>query len=192
MLRLIAMTQPSVTHALARIERGEPGATEALWEMVYADLKQLAAARLRKAAPGQTLQATALVHEAWMRLSGEDPSYWQGSVHFFSAAARSMRNILVDQARFKHRLRRNSGQKPASLSVELVADESVPAVDMLALDEALTALASEHERPARIMMLRFFAGLSMQKIAELLDVAIRTVDRDFLFARTWLRRRLDA
>jgi RNA polymerase sigma factor (TIGR02999 family) len=175
---------------LARVERDEPGAAEELWALVYQDLKQLAAARLSKLDPGQTLQATALVHEAWIRLGGHAPQGWQGRAHFFGAAARSMRNILVDQARRKQRLRRNSGKPAEGLTADLIADESVSAVDMLALDEALTALGREYERPARVVMLRYFAGLSIPQIAELLEVAGRTVDREFLFARTWLRRYL--
>lgn len=187
-----AMTSEPITVALARAERGEAGADEELWALVYQDLKRLAAAKLRQLEPGQTLQATALVHEVWMRLGRDDRRDWNGSAHFFGAAARSMRNILVDQARRKRRLRRNSGHKPEDLSTDLAADEAVSTVDMLALDEALNALAREYDRPARIVMLRYFAGLSIPKIAEILELTSRTVDRDFLFARTWLRRFLSA
>jgi RNA polymerase sigma factor (TIGR02999 family) len=180
-----------ITEALARAERGEPGAQEALWDLVYADLKQLAAARLARLKPGQTLQATALVHEAWVRLGGDDPKEWQGRAHFFGAAARSMRNILVDQARRKQSLKRNEGRTAQPMTSEMAADEVASQIDMLALDEALDALQDEFERPAQIVMLRFFAGLSIAEIAELLGVTTRTVDRDFLFARTWLRRFMD-
>jgi RNA polymerase sigma factor (TIGR02999 family) len=182
------MTKKPVTLALARVERGEPGASEALWELVYQDLRELAAARLGRLAPGQTLQATALVHEAWMRLGGDEPQSFDGRAHFFGAAANAMRNILVDEARKKGRLRRNAGQEPATLSADLAALDQGSPLDMLALDEALTEFGKEYERPARIVMLRFFAGLELAKIAELLDVTTRTVDRDYLFARTWLRR----
>lgn len=181
-----------ITAALARVESGEPGADEALWQLVYRDLKQIANLRLARLPPGQTLQATALVHEAWVRLSREQQSGWQGRSHFFAAAARSMRNILVDQARSKQRLRRNAGRKAEPLGDDVAAVEALPAVDMLALDEALDALASEYERPARVVMLRYFAGLELADIAELLQVTTRTVDRDFLFARTWLRGHMGA
>lgn len=189
------MSQEPVTSVLARVERGDPGAQEALWELVYEDLKGLASARLSKLAPGQTLQATALVHEVWMRLSGDGNKQWQGRAHFFGAAARSMRNILVDQARRKQRLRRNSGQPDVRLSTEIViaevGNDGIDGTDILALDEGMTALAREYERPSHILMLRFFAGQSAEEIGELLALTTRTVDRDLLFARTWLRRYLD-
>ncbi len=182
------MTSHAVTIALARVERGEPGASEDLWRLVYEDLKQLAAARLARLGSGQTMQATALVHEVWMRLGGDAPQNFDGRAHFFGAAANAMRNILVDEARKKARLRRNAGQKPVTLSTEPAVDDGGTPVDVLALDEALTAFAAEYERPARIVMLRYFAGLSIAQIAELLSVTSRTVDREYLFARTWLRR----
>jgi RNA polymerase sigma factor (TIGR02999 family) len=177
-----------VTIALARVERGEPGANEALWELVYQDLRELAAARLGRLAPGQTLQATALVHEAWLRLGGDEPQSFDGRAHFFGAAANAMRNILVDEARKKARLRRNAGREPATLAADVATLDQGSPLDMLALDEALTEFAKEYARPARIVMLRFFAGLEIAKIAELLQVTTRTVERDHLFARTWLRR----
>ncbi|MBL8748010.1 MAG: sigma-70 family RNA polymerase sigma factor [Planctomycetes bacterium] len=182
------MTSHSVTVALARIERGEPGASEDLWRLVYEDLKQLAAVRLARLGAGQTMQATALVHEVWVRLGGDTPQSFDGRAHFFGAAANAMRNILVDEARKKARLRRNAGRKPVTLSTDPAIDESDVQVDLLALDEALTAFAAEFERPARIVMLRYFAGVSIPQIAELLSVTSRTVDREYLFARTWLRR----
>lgn len=187
-----SMSTKPITLALARVERGEEGASEELWALVYEDLRQLAASRLRALEPGQTLQATALVNEAWIRLSAGKPSEWEGRAHFFGAAARSMRNILVDAARRKQALKRNAGQQPRSLDAEIVADDTTPHVDILALDEALNALTRDFDRPARIVMLRFFAGLTIPKIAEVLDVASRTVDREYRFARTWLRRFLDA
>lgn len=186
------MTASAITVALERARRNEPGAAEQLWELVYEDLKRLAAARLARLPPGQTLHGTALVHEVWMRLDGEGHGGWESRAHFFSAAARSMRNILVDQARRKQRLRRNAGRQPVHLEAELIVDVQQDSVDMLALDEALTALAKDHARPARVLDLRFFAGLAIEEIAELENVSERTIDRDFLFARTWLRRFLGA
>ena len=146
---------------------------------------------MAKLAPGQTLQATALVNEVWMRLDGEGHRGWKSRRHFFAAAATSMRNILVDQARRKQALRRSGAREPA-LEPDLVpgTEVGVDALDVLALDEALTALAVDFERPARIAQLRFFTGLPIAEIAELEDLDPRTVDRDLLFARTWLRRRL--
>lgn len=181
-----------ITAALERADRGEPGASDALWQLVYADLKRIASSRLAALKPGETLQATALVHEAWMRLQIGDPT-WSSRAHFFGAAAQSMRNILVDQARRKQRLRRNSGQQPMSLEPDpgIAAAAGADNAELLALDEALDALGREYERPTRIVMLRYFAGLSTAEIAELLGVTRRTVDRDFLFARSWLRRFLD-
>lgn len=182
------MDSHPVTLALARVERGEAGASDELWRLVYEDLRQLASARIAGLGPGQTLQATALVNEVWMRLGGDAPQGFEGRAHFFGAAARAMRNILVDQARRKGRLRRDSGKQAATLTPDLAAVADGTPVDMLALDEALVALAEQYERPARVVMLRYFAGLEIQRIAELLGVSSRTVDREFLFARTWLRR----
>ena len=184
------MDAEPITIALARVENGEPGADDALWQLVYRQLKQIANLRLSRLPPGQTLQATALVHEAWVRLAAQQQPGWGGRGHFFAAAARSMRNILVDQARRKQRLRRNGGIAPEPLAGEVAAADALPPVDLLALDEALDALAQEYERPARVVMLRYFAGLSIAEIAELLQVTPRTIDRDFLFARTWLRGRI--
>lgn len=184
------MKSQPITNALSRLERGEEGAAEELWALVYEDMKQLASSRLRKLEPGQTLQATALVHEVWIRLNDGNSHDWEGRAHFFGAAARSMRNILVDRARYKQRLKRNSGAAPQELDAELVADDSASDIDVLALDEALDALARDYDRPARVVMLRYFAGLTIPQIADVLEVGARTVDREFLFARTWLRRYL--
>lgn len=182
------MTNGPVTAALGRVERGEPGANEELWRLVYADLRDLAAARLGRLGPGQTLQATALVHEVWVRLGADAPQGFAGRAHFFGAAARAMRNILVDQARRKGRLRHNAGARPATLAADDAVADDGASLDILALDEALDAFAKEYERPARVVMLRFFSGLTIPEIAELLDASSRTIDREYLFARTWLRR----
>lgn len=182
------MTDRPVTQALEKAGRGEPGAADQLWELVYADLRRLAAARIGKLRPGQTLQATALVSEVWVRL-GADNS-WQNRAHFFGAAARSMRNILVDAARSRQRLKRNSGEAHVTLATELSIDDGLPPIDVLALDEALERLSTRYERPAQIVMLRFFAGQSTEEIAGMLGVTKRTIEREFLFARTWLRKEL--
>lgn len=186
------MERHPVTLALERVERGEPGAGEELWGLVYEDLRSLASARIAKLGPGQTLQATALVNEVWMRLGSDAPQGFKGSAHFFGAAARAMRNIVVDQARRKGRLRRNSAEGCVTLTSDLAVAADGSPVDMLALDEALTALAEQYERPARVILLRFFAGLEIPRIAALLGLSARTVDRELLFARTWLRRFMGA
>jgi len=180
-----------ITLALERVERGDENAHEALWELVYAELKRMAAARMAALKPGQTLQPTALVHEAWVRL-GAGEGRWQGRTHFFGAAARSMRNILVDDARRRGRLRRNPGHEVQALPSELLDATGRDELDMLALDEALNELQAEYDRPAQVVMLRFFAGLELEEIAEALEVTRRTVDRDWLFARTWLHRFLNS
>ncbi|MEM8710501.1 MAG: ECF-type sigma factor [Planctomycetota bacterium] len=182
------MTIGPITHALERAESGEPGATDELWQLVYDDLKRIASGRLAKLGSGETLQATALVHEAWMRMGGTDQAAWKGRAHFFGAAAVSMRNILVDQARAKNSLRQNSGARPKDLSIEIADVGGTDPGELLALDEALTALAKDFDRPARIVMLRYFAGLTIVEIADLMEVSSRLIDREFLFARTWLRR----
>lgn len=185
------MSTNPITHALDRARRGEQGADAALWELVYGDLKRLAAGRLAHMKPGETLQATALVHEAWVRLGAGQEQEWQNRAHFFGAAARSMRNIVVDEARRKQRLRRNGGQRLEDLGPELTAATGMDRIDLLTLDEALTALQADYERQAQVVMLRFFTGLDLGEIAEVLQITRRTVDRDFLFARTWLRRHMN-
>ena len=182
------MESEPITIALQRAERNEPGANDVLWQLVYADMKRMASAKVARLPPGQTLHATALVHEAWVRLGGEKVVGWQGRAHFFGAAARSMRNILVDHHRSRSAKKRGHGNAPETLSTGLALADDAASLDVLALDEALTALQQEHERPGRIVMLRFFAGLGIDEIAEMLGVTPRTVNRDYLFARTWLRR----
>jgi RNA polymerase sigma factor (TIGR02999 family) len=129
------------------------------------ELRQLASARLARLGPGQTLQATALVNEVWIRLGSDAPQAFDGSAHVFGAAALAMRNILVDRARRKGRLRRDSGEQGATLTPDLAAEANGALLELLALDEALTTFAEQYERPARVVMLRFFAGLEIPRIA---------------------------
>jgi RNA polymerase sigma factor (TIGR02999 family) len=179
-----------VTAILDAIEQGEPGAAEQLLPLVYDELRRLAASQLAREAPGQTLDAPALVHEAYLRLVGgaSGPSF-TGRGHFFAAAAGAMRRILVDNARRKRRARHGGDRQRVEL------DESVPAPpaaseDLLALDEALEKLATEDPPAAAVVQLRYFAGLSVEEAAEALGISRATAYRHWTFARTWLLHQL--
>jgi RNA polymerase sigma factor (TIGR02999 family) len=179
-----------VTRILTAIEQGDPHAAEQLLPLVYDELRRLAAHRLAGEGPGHTLQPTALVHEAYLKLVGPDPQQpWNGRIHFFAAAAEAMRRILIDHARRKHRARRGGGMKRVELDdmhdVELVA-ESGGADELLALDEALARLAAADPRKAELVRLRYFAGLTLEQAAELLGISRATADRHWAFARAWL------
>jgi RNA polymerase sigma factor (TIGR02999 family) len=175
-----------VTRILSAIEQGDPQAAAQLLPLVYDELRKLAAARLAQENPGQTLQATALVHEAYLRLVGDGgSSTWNGRGHFFAAAAEAMRRILVESARRKKRLKHGGGRQrlPADL---LEAPAAPPVDDLLALDEALTQLAALDPVKAELVQLRFFAGLSVAEAADHLGIARATADRWWAFARAWL------
>ena len=179
-----------VTRTLSTIEAGDPQAAEQLLPLVYDELRRLAAQRLAGEGPGHTLQPTALVHEAYLKLVGADPQQpWNGRVHFFAAAAEAMRRILIDHARRKHRARRGGGMKrvePGDLDdIEMIAGDG-RADDLLALDEALTQLAAADPRRAELVRLRYFAGLTLEQAAELLGISRATADRHWAFARAWL------
>jgi RNA polymerase sigma factor (TIGR02999 family) len=175
-----------VTHILSAIEQGDPKAAGDLLPMVYKELRSLAAQKLAGEAPGQTLQPTALVHEAYLRLvGGQDPG-WSGRGHFFAAAAEAMRRILVERARRRKRLRHGGGRQLSLEGMELIGD--IPSDDLLALDEALQRFAREDPRAARLVELRYFAGLSMPEAAEALGLPLRTAERNWTYARTWLHR----
>lgn len=179
-----------VTRILSALDRGEPRAAEQLLPLVYEELRKLAASRLADEQPGQTLQATALVHEAYLRLVGSEPSDgWNGRGHFFAAAAESMRRILVEAARRKGREKHGGGRPRVDLDgVEVAASESPD--DLVALDAALTRLAVEYPQAAKLVELRHFTGLSVAEAAQVLDIAPRTADRVWAFARAWLLREL--
>jgi RNA polymerase sigma factor (TIGR02999 family) len=185
------MTETNVTPILDDAARGEPQAAGRLLPLVYEELRKLAARRLARETPGQTLQATALVHEAYLRLVDTDGSRqrWGGRGHFFSAAAEAMRRILVDKARHKQSLKGGGGRRRADLGIELAAD--VPGDDVLALDEALERLGRDHPRKAELVKLRFFAGLTNDEAAEALGISASTVDNDWAYARCWLRAELE-
>ena len=179
-----------VTHILCAIEDGDPHAAAQLLPLVYDELRKLAARRLAQEKPGQTLQATALVHEAYLRLvDGEHPPHWNGRGHFFAAAAQAMRRILVESARRKRRLKRGGGVARKELDdLDLVAP-GVPD-DLVALDEALAQLAAVDPRAAELVNLRYFAGLTIPQAAEVLGVAPRTADFLWAYARAWLLRKI--
>ena len=174
-----------LTHILSAVERGEPGAAEELLPLVYDELRRLAAQNLSHEKPGQTLQATALVHEAWLRLVRKDERKWNGSRHFFYAAAQAMRRILTENARRKHRL--IHGGQMQRVNLEDIAPASPMKPDeLLALDEALERLATEDPDAARLVELRFFAGLGHQEAAEIMGITRRAADGLWAYARTWL------
>ena len=179
-----------VTRVLAAIERGDPCAAEQLLPLVYNELRKLAAQRLAGEKPGQTLQATALVHEAYVRLVDVDEAQpWNSRGHFFAAAAEAMRRILVEQARHK-RSAKGGGQL---LRVELHDEQLVAPsrnVDLIALDEALNKLANHDSRKAELVKLRFFAGLTIHQAAAALGIAESTADADWAYAKSWLRLEL--
>jgi RNA polymerase sigma factor (TIGR02999 family) len=178
-----------VTYLLSAIDSGDSLAAEQLLALVYDDLRRLAAHRLSHEAPGQTLQPTALVHEAYLRLVGADGAHWDGRAHFFAAAAEAMRRILVENARSKRRLKRGGDRARLPLEeAELLAPE--PREDVLALDEALTALAATDQAAADLVQLRYFGGLSIDDAAHVLGVSPRTAKRMWTFARAWLLEKL--
>jgi RNA polymerase sigma factor (TIGR02999 family) len=178
-----------VTRILSAIEQGERHAAEQLLPLVYDELRQLAAAKLAQERPGQTLQATALVHEAYLRLVGDRPSPWDSRGHFFAAAAEAMRRILIDKARQKRRPKHGGQRRRVHLD-EVNASVAQPADDLLALDEALSALAAVAPRKAELVKLRFYAGLTIPEAAAALGISEATAQRDWTYARTWLFCRL--
>jgi RNA polymerase sigma factor (TIGR02999 family) len=183
-----------VTRILAAMGQGEPEAAGALLPLVYDELRRLAAQRLAREAPGQTLEATALVHEAYLRLVGGDPDRaWDGRAHFFAAAAEAMRRILVENARRKRRLKRGGGLVRADVEpAELPARQTRPIDELLAIDSALDRLADTDPTAAELVKLRYFAGCSIEQAAELLSISPRTANRLWTFARAWLRRAIES
>jgi RNA polymerase sigma factor (TIGR02999 family) len=175
-----------VTHILAAIENGDAHAAEHLLPLVYDELRKLAAQRLAQEKPGQTLQATALVHEAYLRLVGEgEAPHWDSRGHFFAAAAEAMRRILVDAARRRGARKRGADLERIALP-ELAEPAKDEAIDLLALDEALRKLEALHPQKAQVIQLRFFAGCSLEETAQALGIARATAQRHWAFARAWL------
>lgn len=181
-----------VTLILRQIGQGDANAAEELLPLVYAELRGLAARKLANEKPGQTLDATGLVHEAYLRLVPGDPTtssrqpHWDGRGHFFAAAAEAMRRILIENARRKARIKHGGGKFRLDLDAACSLADETPAVDLVALDEALSRLAAESPAKAEVVKLRFFAGLTMPEIAEALGVSLATAERHWTYARTWL------
>jgi RNA polymerase sigma factor (TIGR02999 family) len=178
-----------VTRILSAIEYGDPSAAERLLPLVYDELRQLAAQRLAQEVPGQTLQATALVHEAYLRLVDvEQAQHWDSRGHFFAAAAEAMRRILIDQARRKQSHKRGGDRRRVELDAAalLAAPDDDPAEDLLALDEALRQFEAEEPLKARLVKLRYFAGLPLPEAARALGISLATAKRHWVYARSWL------
>jgi RNA polymerase sigma factor (TIGR02999 family) len=182
---------PDLTRLLDAASSGDPQAAEQLLPLVYDELRKLAARKLTGESPGQTLQATALVHEAYVRLVNVDNNrQWNGRGHFLAAAAEAMRRILVDHARRKKSRKRGGGRARAEFREESLAAPEGPD-EILAVDEALAGLAATDPQAAELVKLRYFAGLSVDEAAQALNISPRSVDRLWAYARAWLQRAID-
>ena len=182
-----------ITLLLETAGAGDKQAAADLLPLVYDELRRLAAVRLAKLPPGQTLQPTALVHEAYMKLVKRSDPGWNSRGHFFGAAARAMRDILVDQARRKSRIKHGGDRKQVALESDRISDSTfdTPTEDMLELDSALGRLEKDHPERAEIVMLRYFAGLTNDQVAMVMNVSTRTIERGWRFARAWLHKELN-
>ena len=178
-----------VTRILNAIEQGDAKATEELFPLVYGELRVLAAQKLSHEAPGQTLQATALVHEAYLRLVGDEPQSWNSRGHFFAAAAEAMRRILIENARRKRCLKREDGLRRVDFDNVEAAAEGSPE-NVIVLDEALARLSQEDHLAAELVKMRYFAGLTLAQTAEALGISPRTADRCWAYAKAWLYHEL--
>jgi RNA polymerase sigma factor (TIGR02999 family) len=179
-----------LTRILQAVEAGDAKRAEELLPLVYDELRKLAAARMAQERAGQTLQATALVHEAWLRLAGSGRQQWRGRAHFFGAAAEAMRRILIDKARRKNSQKRG-GDQPHDELHESRIELQAPSDEILAIHDALDALAAEDRVAAEVVKLRYFVGMSIPEIADALQIAPRTADRHWAFARAWLKRAIE-
>jgi RNA polymerase sigma-70 factor (ECF subfamily) len=182
--------KPEVTMLLARAQGGDQQATDELFPIVYDELRELAERFMRDESKAKTMQATALVHEAYMRLVGPNQTPWENRAHFFGAAARAIRRILTDHARERNRLKRGGGVAAVALDEALIVAPDAGTFDFVGLDAALVRLTALDEQKARVVELRFFAGLTVEQTALALGVSPSTVARDWQFARVWLHREL--
>lgn len=174
-----------ITRILTAIEEGDARAVDELLPLVYEELRRLAAQKMLKERPGQTLQATALVHEAYIRLVGSDNPDWRGKTHFFTVAAEAMRRILIENARRKQRLKHGGSRQKIDLENADIVTEG-PSDNIVALDEALTNLAIEDPIKADLVKLRYFAGLTIEQTAKILNISRATADRYWSYSRAWL------
>jgi RNA polymerase sigma factor (TIGR02999 family) len=187
--RILASVVNDVSQILDAASRGEPRAMDALFPLVYDELRRLAARNMARERPGQTLDATGLVHEAYLRLIGATPQAWNSRGHFFAAAAEAMRRILVERARRNQSIKHGGRQRRVELRADLLST-AAPDEDVLAVDESLDALAELDPATAALVKLHFYAGLTIEEAAGLLGTSVRTAYRDWSYARAWLYRRL--
>jgi len=178
-----------ITQILREIRGGDQQGAEQLLSLVYTELKRIAAQKMAGEAPGNTLQPTALVHEAWMRLMGDGDAPFENRAHFFSAAAEAMRRILVDSARRKNAIRRGSGASREELKDYHLVQNELPD-ELLAVDEALDLLAKEDPVAANLVKLRYFVGMTMEEAAATMGMSLRNTERTWTYARAWLRRQI--
>ncbi len=178
-----------VTQLLEAVSAGQASAQDKLWSAVYEELRGMAHKQMGHESPGHTMQSTALVHEAYLRLVGDEEVQWVNRRHFFAAAARAMRRIRIDEARRRGRVKRGGGRQRVAIDEAAVAFDQDPA-ELLAIDEALDELEKSDKRKAEIVLLRYFAGLTIDETAAALEVSARTVDNEWRFARAWLHRQL--
>jgi len=187
----MASSPQDVTEILNELTAGDSGAASRLLPLVYEELRRLAGAYLAAERPDHTLQATALVHEAFLRLVGSDNARWESRAHFYRVAAMAMRRVLVNHARDRARLKRGGGGRRVALDESLDADPQMPPEDLLALDEALDRLATVDERKVQVVQLRYFGGFTIEQAAQILDISPAQVKRDWTTARAFLLRELD-
>src|ERR1022692_746338 len=180
-----------VTRILEALAHGDPTAADELLPMVYQELRKLAAHKMAGQAPGHTLQPTALVHEAWLRLAENEPGRFAGRAHFFAAAAEAMRHILIDSARRKRALRHGGGQAPVDIeSIEIAAQANDD--ELLAVHDVLDQLAAESPQKAELVKLRYFVGMTFEEAAEALGISVATAKRHWAYARAWLYEEIQA